>query len=280
MMQMFSDHFFNNSITYLIFYLTSMTTLINIENHIATITFNRPESSNAVSRDLLASFLNHLQEVSINPSVRVLFLQGAGDKVFCAGADLKERTTMTENEVIHFLDQFRFTCNFLENLPFPTIALLNGDAYGGGLEIALCCDLRIMATESKIGLTETKLGIIPGAGGTQKLTRLIGMSRAMELIFTARRIDGEKAFQLGIANAITDRINLSTFKQSYAVEISSSAPIAVRMAKKAIKNGFTQDLILALDIERACYLQTLKTKDRDEALAAFKEKRKPNFIGE
>ena len=257
-----------------------MTTILTIENHIATITFNRPESSNAVNRDLLCSFLKNLQEISNNNSVRVLFLQGAGEKVFCAGADLKERVAMTEKEVIQFLDMFRYTCSFLESLPFPTIAVLNGDAYGGGLEIALCCDMRIMANESKIGLTETKLGIIPGAGGTQRLSRLIGVSRAMELIFSARRIDSEKAFQLGIVNSIADRSNLSALTQSYAEEISSSAPIAVRMAKKAIKNGFTQDLNNALDMERACYLQTLKTKDRNEALTAFKEKRKPNFIGE
>lgn len=257
-----------------------MTTILNIENNIGTITFNRPESSNAVNRDLLSSFLKNLQDVSNDKSVRALFLQGAGDKVFCAGADLKERATMNEKEVIQFLDMFRFTCNFLENLPFPSIAVLNGDAFGGGLEIALCCDMRLMAKEAKIGLTETKLGIIPGAGGTQRLPRLIGVSRAMELIFSARRIDAEKAFQLGIVNSISDRSNLSVLTQSYSEEISSSAPIAVRMAKKAIKNGFTQDLNNALDMERVCYLQTLKTKDRNEALAAFKEKRKPNFMGE
>lgn len=257
-----------------------MTTLLTIENHVATITLNRPEASNAVSKEMLSSFLKHLQEVSMNNSFRVLFIVGAGEKVFCAGADLKERAGMTEKEVIQFLDLFKYTCNYLESLLIPTIAILNGDAYGGGLEIALCCDMRLMANEAKIGLTETKLGIIPGAGGTQRLSRLIGISRAMELIFTARRIDSLKAFELGIVNIKIDRVELSSLKQSYAEEISSSAPIAVRMAKKAIKNGIGQDMNLALDIERACYLQTLKTKDRDEALAAFKEKRKPNFIGE
>ncbi len=257
-----------------------MTTLLTIQDHIATITLNRPESSNAVSRELLGSFLKHLQEVSTNASIRILFLEGAGEKVFCAGADLKERADMTEKEVIQFLVQFRFTCTFLENLPFPTVAVLKGDAYGGGLEIALSCDLRLMANEAKIGLTETKLGIIPGAGGTQRLSRLIGVSRAMELIFTARRIEGEKALQLGIVNSIMNRAELPALKSIYAEEISSSAPVAVRMAKKAIKSGFNQDMNLALDMERACYLQTLKTKDRNEALAAFKEKRKPNFIGE
>jgi enoyl-CoA hydratase/carnithine racemase len=257
-----------------------MTTLLTINDNIATITLNRPESSNAVSRELLGSLLKHLEEVSTNVSIRALFLVGAGEKVFCAGADLKERAGMSEKEVIQFLDQFRYTCTFLENLPFPTVAVLNGDAYGGGLEIALCCDLRLMTNEAKIGLTETKLGIIPGAGGTQRLSRLIGVSRAMELIFTARRIDAEKAFQLGIVNSIASRSEITALKDSYAGEISSSAPIAVRMAKKAIKNGFTQELNFALDMERACYLQTIKTKDRNEALAAFKEKRKPNFIGE
>ena len=137
-----------------------------------------------------------------------------------------------------------------------------------------------MANEAKIGLTETKLGIIPGAGGTQRLSRLIGVSRSMELVFTARRIDAEKALQYGIVNSISNRAEISSLKSSLAEEISSSAPVAVRMAKKAIKSGQGQDLNLALDIERACYLQTLKTKDRNEALAAFKEKRKPNFIGE
>jgi len=177
-------------------------------------------------------------------------------------------------------DLFRYTSSFLENLPFPTIAVLNGDAYGGGLEIALACDMRIMALEAKIGLTETKLGIIPGAGGTQRLSRLIGVSRAMELIFAARRVDAQKALSMSIVNSITERENLSGLMQSYADEICSSAPIAVRMAKKAIKNGFTQDLELALDMERACYLQTLKKKDKNEALAENKKKRKPIFTGE
>ncbi|MBK8395252.1 MAG: enoyl-CoA hydratase/isomerase family protein [Leptospiraceae bacterium] len=257
-----------------------MTTILDIENHKATITFNRPEASNSVSRELLSSFLKNLQEVAGSNAVRVLFLQASGEKVFCAGADLKERATMNEKEVIHFLDMFRYTCNFLENLPFPTVAVLNGDAYGGGLEIALCCDIRIMANESKIGLTETKLGIIPGAGGTQRLSRLIGVSRAMDLIFTGRRIDSNSALALGLVNFISDRVNIFEFTRSYAEEISASAPIAVRMAKKAIKSGLSQDLNIALDMERACYLQTLKTKDRNEALTAFKEKRKPNFIGE
>jgi enoyl-CoA hydratase/carnithine racemase len=256
-----------------------MTTNLSIENHIAIITLNRPESSNAVNRELLSTFLKNLQELS-NSSVRVLFIQGVGERVFCAGADLKERATMTENEVIRFLDLFRYTLAFLEDLPFPTIAVLNGDAYGGGLEIALACDMRLMATEAKIGLTETKLGIIPGAGGTQRLSRLIGISRAMELIFTARRISAESALELGIANSITNRVNLANLMQSLGEEISSSAPVAVRMAKKAIKGGITLDLEPSLDMERACYLPTLKTKDRNEALAAFKEKRKPNFMGE
>lgn len=257
-----------------------MTTQLNIENHIATITLNRPEASNAVSRDLLTSFLNHLQEISKNSSLRALIIAGAGEKVFCAGADLKERASMSESEVIHFLDQFKFACNFLEGLPLPTIAFLNGDAYGGGLEIALCCDMRLMANEAKIGLTETKLGIIPGAGGTQRLSRLIGVSRAMELVITARRIDGVKAYEYGIVNSISPRNDLEKAKLDLIEEIASSAPIAVRMAKKSIKNGISLDLNIGLELERACYLQTIKTKDRNEALSAFKEKRKPNFIGE
>jgi len=208
-----------------------MTTNLTIENHIATITLNRPEASNAVSKELLSSFLNHLQEVFNQTSLRALFIEGSGEKVFCAGADLKERASMSEKDVLHFLDQFKFTCSFLENLPIPTIAVLNGDAYGGGLEIALCCDMRLMANEAKIGLTETKLGIIPGAGGTQRLSRLIGVSRAMELIFTARRIEAEKAYQLGIVNSIHPRSEIQIAKSSLAEEIFSSAPIAVRMAK-------------------------------------------------
>ncbi len=255
------------------------TILTKTEAGITFLEFNRPEKSNAISRSMLQSFRADLQSVFEEKKSRLLVLRGAG-KSFCAGADLEERRGMNESEVIQFLDDFRMTLLILEEMHCPTIAAIHGAAFGGGLEIALACDIRILSDSAQIGLTETKLGIIPGAGGTQRLSRIIGPSQAMSLIFRGKKINSTEALRYTIANEVYPAMEFSSKCEEYFSEIIESAPIAVQLARKAIRKGYFQNLQAGLDTEREYYLETLKTKDRVEALNAFREKRKPTFTGE
>jgi methylglutaconyl-CoA hydratase len=257
-----------------------MVCLFEKNNSVGRIILNRVEASNSISVELVRELDKILRNVKTDSTLRTLTFEGAGAKVFSAGADLKERIKMSREEVLKFLDSFRDLCFLIESISIPTIALLNGDAYGGGLELALCCDLRYISDQAKIGLTETKLGIIPGAGGTQRLPRLIGMSRAKELIFSARKISSEEALRFGIVNEVFPQENFFKNIGERISEIVSSAPIAVRQAKKSIEEGFYQSLETGISIERENYLRTLDSKDRNEALLAFQEKRQPQFTGE
>ncbi|XP_047229235.1 methylglutaconyl-CoA hydratase, mitochondrial isoform X2 [Girardinichthys multiradiatus] len=201
-----------------------------------------------------------------------------------AGADLKERAKMAQNEVGPFVSKARALITELDNLSVPTIAAIDGAALGGGLEMALACDIRIASSSAKMGLVETKLAIIPGAGGTQRLPRVIGVSLAKELIFTARIVDGKEAYRLGLVNHSVEQNDSGDAAYLHALElareINPQGPIAVRMAKLAINQGIEVDLSTGLAIEEACYAQVVPTKDRLEGLAAFKEKRRPHYKGE
>jgi len=253
---------------------------LKVNSHLAILSLNRPEKLNAISKKLLSEFHRDLKSVETNPSIRCLIITGTGEKSFCVGADLEERRGMSEQEVLHFLDNFRDTLDLLESLPCPTLAAINGFAFGGGLEIALACDIRLMKESSQIGLTETKLGIIPGAGGTQRLTRLIGKSKAMSLIFRGKKINSTEALKLGVVEEVYSDLTYWDDVKKFAEEILTSAPIAVRLSKLAIRTGLEKAIEEGLDIEREYYKQTLQTKDRLEALRAFHEKRTPKFIGE
>jgi len=168
----------------------------------------------------------------------------------------------------------------LEKLPMPTIAAIEGAALGGGLELALCCDLRVAGSGAKLGLPETSLGIIPGAGGTQRLPRLIGLSKAKELMFTAERIQSERALELGLVNHAVDAGRATEKALEIAGRIAVNGPVAVRLAKQAASAGMQADVTTGMDIERGCYAQVITTKDRTEGLVAFREKRKPVYKGE
>ncbi|TGK03093.1 enoyl-CoA hydratase [Leptospira langatensis] len=255
----------------------SETVLYSIEDYTCIISLNRPEKRNAISRELLRELMSCIEKAGRDPKIRALVLSGEGS-VFCAGADLKERADMSEKEVHRFLDQVGACFQALENLPFPTIAALDGDAYGGGLEMALCCDFILMSHEAKVGLTETGLGIIPGAGGTQRLPRRIGRTKALELILTASVINAETALEIQLANSVWHDSAFTAGKK-LAVLLSEKAPISLKLAKLAINEGEGKDIKTALKIERKHYNKTLQTEDRLEALRAFKEKRKPEFKG-
>jgi methylglutaconyl-CoA hydratase len=253
--------------------------IVDEKNGIVTLTLNRPDSANALSLALLSEFQEVLTELRFRSDVRVVILTGAGSKAFCAGADLKERRGMDENQVRKTVGQIRGVVEGVANLPMPVIAAVNGVAFGGGTELALAADLRIAAESAKFGLTETSLAIIPGAGGTQRLPRLIGLAKAKELIFTARRIDAATALHIGLVNDVVADAELLPAAYRLAEEIAQNGPIAVRQAKFAMDQGCEVDLRTGLAIEEKAYEVVIPTRDRLEGLAAFAEKRKPLYEG-
>lgn len=246
---------------------------------IAIVTLNRTDAANALSKQMLHDLKTAANHLRNNPEVRVIILTGAGEKAFCAGADLKERKTMTENEVRQAVRSIGEAVNEVANLPQPVIAALNGVAFGGGLELALACDIRIGSLETKVGLTETSLGIIPGAGGTQRLPRLIGVGKAKELIYSAKRLSAEEAETVGILEYVVPRENLLEKALEIATSIAKNAPLALVQAKTAINNGMEVDLNTGLKIEELAYNELLPTEDRLEGLRAFAEKRAPQYTG-
>ncbi|CAH1160123.1 unnamed protein product [Phaedon cochleariae] len=251
---------------------------------IVTFGLNRSQQKNAVSVNLLKDLTENVDRLVYENEARVLVIHSLVPGTFCAGADLKERAGMAPKEVNNFVKGIRGLVKKIFNIPFPTITALDGIALGGGLEIALASDIRIAASNAKMGLVETKLAIMPGAGGTQFLPRIINPSLAKELIFTARTIDGASAEKLGLVNKIAQQNDdgnaayLMSLKM--AEEILANGPLGVRMAKQAINRGIQVDLSTGLAIEEACYAQLIPTKDRSEGLTAFKEKRKPVYTGQ
>ena len=187
---------------------------------------------------------------------------------------------MSPDEAAAFVQSIRTTFSELGDLPMPTLAAIEGGAFGGGLELALAVDLRVAGSEAKMGLVETALAIIPGAGGTQRLPRLIGLSRAKELIFTARRIGAEEASRLGLVDRLVAAGEALPDALALARDILPNGPLALRLAKQAVNRGLELNLVSGLAFEQACYAQVLSTKDRLEGLAAFREKRKPHYRGE
>jgi enoyl-CoA hydratase/carnithine racemase len=263
--------------------------LVEREAPIVWLTLNRPDVLNSLNRALLNALLETCSQLSEDKETRVVIITGAGTKAFCAGADLAERKGMTEGEVLDYLSLIQKTMRAVETLPQVTIAAVNGGAFGGGTELTLCCDLRIMAQEATMRLTEVKLGIIPGAGGTQRLPRLIGKSKAKELILTARPVNGREAQEMGLVHRVIQagtpgngeyREEFIAQTRLWAKEIASAAPLSLKQAKWAIDNGFDRDLEAGLALETKAYLQLVNTKDRLEGLAAFAEKRPPVYRGE
>jgi enoyl-CoA hydratase/carnithine racemase len=234
---------------------------------------------NAIGRALLAELEAHVARASSGREVRAVVITGAGDQSFCAGADLKERVSMSEAEVRAFLEQLRRTFRAMETSDAVFIAAVNGTAFGGGTELSLACDLRLAAPSAELGLTEVKLGIIPGGGGTQRLARLIGPGRARDLILTGRRVAAAEALSLGLVNRVSAEGKLIDDALEMARQIASNAPIAVAAAKHAIGEGLSLPLDDALKLELSHYEKVLGTEDRLEGLRAFAEKRAPVFKG-
>ncbi len=252
----------------------------NKENGVVLITLNRPEMANALSLQLLSEFSEVLKECETNRSIRAVVITGAGDRVFSAGADLKERSRMNLMQARETATTIGRCVNALASLPQPVIAAVNGAAFGGGLELALACDIRVASDTARFALTETSLGIIPGSGGTQRLPRLIGHGRAKDLIFTARQVSAQSALEIGLVEYVTRAEDVLDEALAIAGRIASNAPIAMRQAKFAIDKGANVDLHTGLAIEQSAYEKTIPTLDRLEGLQAFREKRAPIFQGE
>ena len=249
------------------------------ENGILTLTLNRPEVMNSFNFQLLHALKEQIDSLRFNRDVRVIIITGAGEKAFCSGADLKERTTLSPDQVKEFIFTIRNLFTSIEQLNKAVIAAVNGVALGGGTELALVGDIRIASMNASMGLTETRLAIIPGAGGTQRLPRLVGIGKAKELIFTGQRIGAEEAFNIGLVNKICDQKDLLDECKKMAAMICETGPIAIEQAKYAINYGIEADLHTGLALESNAYWVTIPTEDRLEGLAAFREKRKPKYKG-
>ncbi|MCM3723028.1 MULTISPECIES: enoyl-CoA hydratase-related protein [Solibacillus] len=249
------------------------------KDFIAYVTLDRPDMLNAFNYEMLEQLRNVIESIQIHPDIRLVIITGSGDKAFSVGADLKERKTLPDTLVKRNLNRFGEVFSLIEQLPQPTICVLNGYAFGGGLELALACDFRIAAETVSLGLTETGLGIIPGAGGTQRLPRLIGEAKALELILTAKRMTAHEALDYGVVTKVAPVESLHEVTADFAALILRNAPIAIQQAKFAVKQGMKTDIQTGLQIERKAYELTIPTEDRIEALNAFAEKRTPQFKG-
>ncbi|KAK9838117.1 hypothetical protein WJX81_002334 [Elliptochloris bilobata] len=243
-------------------------------------TLSRPAARNAIGRQLLKELGEALRLLNYERSTRCVVVRSSSPGVFSAGADLKERATMTQVEAADFVTLLRSSFSALEALPMPTVAVIDGFAIGGGAELALSCDLRVAGHGATFAFPETRLGIIPGAGGTQRLPRVVGRTRAKELVFTGRRIDASEAATYGLVDYVVEPGTSAEERgMVLARDIAQAGPIALRMAKAAINGGMETDLQTGLAMESACYAQVLPTQDRLEGLRAFAEKRVPVFTG-
>jgi enoyl-CoA hydratase/carnithine racemase len=247
---------------------------------VAVLTLDREARMNALSRATILALGRYGRELAVDPSIDAIVVTGAGDKAFCAGADLKERQGMSENDVRVQVGLYRTELGPLDRSPKPVVAAINGVAFGGGLELALVCDLRVAAPHALLALPETTLGIIPGAGGTQRLPRIVGEARAKELILLGRKLDAREALAWGLVNRISPE-GTSVLEDTLAwlAPVAGGAPIALGAALGAIDASFEVPLERGLEIERVRYDECLRSEDRLEALRAFAEKRKPVFAG-
>ncbi|MEW6033331.1 MAG: enoyl-CoA hydratase-related protein [Chloroflexota bacterium] len=252
------------------------------KGHVLVLTLNRPEAMNCFNFALLNALSSAVKAAHFDAEVRATVITGASGSSkpsFCTGADLAERRTMSEDDVRRFIFTISSTFAEVENLRMPVICAINGFAFGGGLELALACDIRVAASNAVVGLTETSLAVIPGAGGTQRLPRIIGVARAKEMIFMAKRISAQEALSYGLVSYVVEPDQLMPTCLDMANKIARNGPVAVQQAKFAINKGAECSLDIGLKLESNAYFLTIPTEDRLEGLNAFKEKREPVYKG-
>jgi len=253
--------------------LSEQLVTVEIDDHIAVVTLNRPDALNAISGAMAGSVRDAFAEVSRNTDVWVVVLAATGDKAFCVGADLKERATFDLDDFSENRKQVRSMFEAIRKTPQPVIASIFGFALGGGFELVLSCDLAIAAEGTMMGLPEARVGLLPAGGGTQLLTRKVGTARAKDLIFRGRRMDVSEAKQLGLVTEITSREELADRTMGLARDLCRSSPIAVREAKRAIDAALGVDLDAGIEIEHRSWEVVIRSEDRAEGIAAFNEKR-------
>ncbi|RBP90579.1 enoyl-CoA hydratase/carnithine racemase [Cytobacillus firmus] len=246
---------------------------------VVQITLNRPNSMNAMNTKMALEIIEVLDELKYDENVRVLIITGSGKKSFCVGADLKERNGMSEKEWKKQHDSFEQVTLKIREFPYPVIGAVNGYALGGGMEIALSCDIRTAAPHAGMGLPESKLGLIPGIGGTQLLPRIIPLGLAKEMLFTGKRIGAEVGMQLGIINHIFSSETLTEETVKLAETIAANAPLSLKALKKAVNKGAETDLATGLALELEAYYRCANSEDRLEGIYAFNEKRPPQWKG-
>ena len=246
---------------------------------VARVTLHRPGVRNALSQDLCAELTQVATDLNGDSGIRVVTITGSGTKSFCAGADLKERKGVSASATKPYIDAIRTAVNTWANMDKVTLAIINGYALGGGMELALACDIRIAAIQAQFGLTEVRLGIIPGAGGTQRLPRIVGVGVAKQLILLGQKISAEHAYRIGLVSGVYQENELLFEADRYVEELLCGAPVAIAKAKAAIDRGMDQSLERGLITEQRAYDEALFTEDRNEGLQAFAERRAPKFTG-
>jgi enoyl-CoA hydratase len=252
------------------------------ENNLGIITLNRPESLNALSFKMKEEILQIFDEAENDDQTRVVILTGS-DKAFCSGADIKERVSIkNDSSQYDFYFKQKAAHQFylrIENFAKPVIAAISGVAIGGGCELAMVSDLRIASETARFGLPEVKIGMIPAAGGTQRLPRLIGIAKAKELLYTGELIDANEAYRVGLVNKVVPVADLISEARALAQKILKNPPLPIKFAKRAVNTGMQLDLASGLDLETFCAALLSSSEDRKEGFAAFVEKRKPDFKG-
>ncbi len=242
-------------------------------------TISRPEVMNALNKEVLNSLKDLFEKARENNEIRGIILTGEGEKAFVAGADIKEFSSYGPMEAYKMSEKGQEIFSLIENFPKPVIAAVNGYALGGGCELALSCHIRIASKNAKFGQPEVNLGIIPGYGGTQRLPRIIGLGRAIELILTGKMIDSEEAFRIGLVNKVVEQNELIEESKKILNQIIEKAPIAIEMALNSIISGIEMTKEEGLKLERSNFANLFSTEDMKEGVSAFIEKRKPNFKG-
>lgn len=257
--------------------------LLNIlyekKNGVAWITINRPQVMNALDIETRKEMLTALLDADADEEVRAVVLTGAGDKAFSAGADLRIFRDMTPKEARRYVKLAKQVARTIETLSKPVIAVVKGYAFGGGLELALSCDMIVASEDAKFGQTEINVGLIPGVGGTQRLPRAVGIRKAKEMIYLGQMIDAQEAYRLGLVNRVVPRDKLDEALNEILGLIMSKSPLILRLAKQAVNKSFETDLASGLDYESELFIYCFSTEDQKEGARAFLEKRKPEFKG-
>lgn len=253
--------------------------LFDVENNVATISFNRPRSLNALNSETVSELFDAVTFCKKEPDIKAVILTGSGEKAFVAGADISELKDKKPLEALAFAEFGHETMRLLETLSKPTVAAVNGLALGGGTEISLACDIRFASENARFGLPEILLGIIPGWGGTQRLSRIIGMGRAKELIMGGEQIDAMRAYEIGLVNRVCQAGRLMDETRKFAERLAGMPAFAIKMAKHSINFGYDLSLDNANRLEMECLAQCFSTDDQKEGARAFLEKRKANFTG-